>query len=92
MPELIIAMSCPPAQVFVAFTVAAHNSMPWLTKGKPHPGRPDMLILDAPLWHHWPQLLVWLPFEASILYLISAWADSKPLARAVLPVCSSNMF
>ena len=64
-------------QVFFAFTVSAHNSMPWLTKGRPHPGRPDPLILDAPLWHHWPEMLIWLPFQASIIYLLSAWAASK---------------
>ena len=65
-------------QVFFAFTLAAHNSMPWLTKGRPHPGRPDALILDAPVWHHWPQLLIWLPFQGSIIYLLSAWAASEP--------------
>ena len=63
-------------QVFFAFTVSAHNSMPWLTKGRPHPGRPDPLILDAPLWHHWPEMLIWLPFQGSIIYLLSAWAAS----------------
>lgn len=70
-------------QVFFAFTVAAHNSMPWLTKGRPHPGRPDALILDAPVWHHWPPLLIWLPFQASIIYLLSDWAASMLLSWTV---------
>ena len=64
-------------QIFLAFTVSAHNSVPWLEGGRPRPGRPDALILDAPLWHHWPQLLIWLPFQASIFYLLFAWGDSE---------------
>ena len=66
--------------MFFAFTVSAHNAMPWLRKGKPHPGRPDPLILDAPLWHHWPEMLIWLPFQASIIYLLFAWAASRSLS------------
>ena len=81
--------------MFFAFTVSAHNSMPWLTKGRPHPGRPDPLILDAPLWHHWPEMLIWLPFQASIIYLLSAWAASGSLSweqeLRVYALCDSEL-
>ena len=31
--------------------------------------RPDPLLLDAPLLAvHWPKLLLWVPFQASINY------------------------
>ncbi len=82
-------------QVFCAFTISAHNAIPWFKNGKPHPGRPDALILDAPVWHHWPQLLIWLPFQASILYFLFAWGDSKlpelVLSVAVLSRCITVM-
>ena len=64
-------------QIFLAFTVSAHNSVPWLERGRPRAGRPDALILDGPVWHHWPQLLLWLPFQASIFYLLFSWSISK---------------
>ena len=76
-------------QIFFAFTVSAHNSVPWLERGKPRPGRPDALILDAPIWHHWPQLLLWIPFQASIFYLLFAWGDSKlPTSRSLTKLVS----
>ena len=72
-------------QVFFGLTVSAHNSMPWLERGgRPHPGRPDSLILDAPLWHHWPQVLIWVPFQASIFYVLAAWTQSEPLVQSYL--------
>ena len=72
-------------QVFFGLTASAHNSMPWLEGGgRPHRGRPDALILDAPLWHHWPQVLIWAPFQASIFYVLAAWTRSEPLVQSHL--------
>ena len=72
-------------QVFFGCTVSAHNSMPWLERGgRPYPGRPDALILDAPLWHHWPQVLIWVPFQASIFYVLAAWTQSEALVQSHL--------
>jgi hypothetical protein len=52
--------------------------------GKLAPVRPDPLLLDAPLLAvHWPKLLLWAPFQASIFYdfikqIISELPDSLP--------------
>jgi hypothetical protein len=47
--------------------------------GKPVAGRPDPLIWDAPLTYHLPMLLIWFPFEATILYQLGASIASVPL-------------
>lgn len=54
--------------------------------------RPDPILLDAPLLTvHWPKLLLWAPFQASILYDfikqmignpgVASWEHAGPLMR-----------
>ncbi|EIE24300.1 alpha/beta-hydrolase [Coccomyxa subellipsoidea C-169] len=53
--------------IFLTLTVSAHNSNPWLHKGKPVSTSPDPLILDAPIWYHAPKLLLWCGFQGTII-------------------------
>ena len=50
--------------VFLSYLINAHDTTPWM--GAPL-GRPDPLVMDAPIAFHWPKLLLWAGVEGSVV-------------------------
>ena len=61
--------------------------------GKLVPGRPDPLIWDAPLTYHLPMLLIWVPFQATILYQLGASISGGPcsLCFVTAGMCTAGL-
>ena len=48
-----------------------------------HADRPDAAIMDAPLWQHWPKLVLWLALEGVLLGISVLLTTAHPAVMGV---------
>jgi hypothetical protein len=54
---------------FMLVVLHAHFLIPWWKNGKPV-DKEDSLVLDAPIWYHWPKFLLGAIFQIGLIFFV----------------------